>query len=237
MRRSPTATPAGRPHPDGAHAAPDRHPTPHAPRGTKTSSTGAITATSSMPSHAQSTHRASSSKTPARRRGRSSFAVSPNATPSSAGCDVVAIHEAYRLSAIDRRDARLERLRPEDGNWHELIADPRSLDQALEALEALRALASLPERRRNDLALKVAGYSYEEIRAQTPGRTRTNVNKSLVKARARIRRMRPDAAAGREAATGATGKRGPNRALDPLVVRDEHAEARSRRDSDEVPRD
>src|SRR5215218_7986565 len=28
---------------------------------------------------------------------------------------VVAIHEAYRLSAIERRDARLERLRPEDG--------------------------------------------------------------------------------------------------------------------------
>jgi DNA-directed RNA polymerase specialized sigma24 family protein len=49
-------------------------------------------------------------------------------------------------------------------------------------------LASLPERRRIDLALKVAGFSYEEIRARTPGRTRTNVNKSLVKARARIRR-------------------------------------------------
>jgi DNA-directed RNA polymerase specialized sigma24 family protein len=103
---------------------------------------------------------------------------------------VVAIREAYRLSAIDRRDARLERLRPQDGDWHELMADPRSLDNALEALEALRALASLPERRRIDLALKVAGYSYEEIRAQTPGRTRTNVNKSLAKAPARIRRMR-----------------------------------------------
>ena len=63
-------------------------------------------------------------------------------------------------------------------------------DDAVETLEALRALASLPERRRIDLALKVAGYSYEEIRAQTPGRTRTNVNKSLVKARAHIRRMR-----------------------------------------------
>jgi DNA-directed RNA polymerase specialized sigma24 family protein len=103
---------------------------------------------------------------------------------------VVAIHEAYRLSAIDRRDARLERLCREDGDWHEVVADPRSLDDAVEALEALRALASLPERRRIDLALKVAGYSYEEIRAQTPGRTRTNVNKSLVKARAHMRRMR-----------------------------------------------
>jgi DNA-directed RNA polymerase specialized sigma24 family protein len=51
-------------------------------------------------------------------------------------------------------------------------------------------LASLPEHRRGDLALKVAGLSYEEIRALTPGRTRTNVHKSLVKARAEIRRTR-----------------------------------------------
>jgi hypothetical protein len=101
---------------------------------------------------------------------------------------VVAIHEAYRLSAIDRRDARLEEVRLDDGGWHEVMADSRSLDDAVEAIEALDALASLPERRRIDLALKVAGFSYEEIRARTPGRTRTNVNKSLVKARARIRR-------------------------------------------------
>jgi DNA-directed RNA polymerase specialized sigma24 family protein len=103
---------------------------------------------------------------------------------------VVAVHEAYRLSAIDRRDVRLERLRPDDGDRHEVIADPRPLDDAVEALEALRALASLPERRRTDLALKIAGYSYEEIRARTSGRTRTNVNKSLVKARAHSRRVR-----------------------------------------------
>jgi hypothetical protein len=100
---------------------------------------------------------------------------------------VVAIHEAYRLSAIDRRHARLEGLRSEDGEWQEVMADPRSLDAAVDALQALRALASLPERRRTDLALKVAGYSYEEIQARTPGRTYTNVNKSLVKARRRIR--------------------------------------------------
>jgi hypothetical protein len=37
----------------------------------------------------------------------------------------------------------------------------------------------LPERRRTDLALKVAGYSYEEIRARTPGRTRTNLKRTL----------------------------------------------------------
>jgi DNA-directed RNA polymerase specialized sigma24 family protein len=73
------------------------------------------------------------------------------------------------------------------------MADPRPLDDAIEALESLRALAALPERRRVDLALKVAGYSYEEIRARTSGRTHTNVNKSLAKARARIRRTRPPA--------------------------------------------
>jgi DNA-directed RNA polymerase specialized sigma24 family protein len=103
---------------------------------------------------------------------------------------VVAIHEAYRLSAIERRDARLERLRPEDSDWHDAIADPHSLDEAIAALEALRALASLPELQRIDLTLKVAGYSYEEIRAMTPARTLTNLNKLLVKARRGIRAAR-----------------------------------------------
>ncbi len=105
---------------------------------------------------------------------------------------VVAIYEAYRLSAIERRDARLERGWPDDcdGDWREIIADPRSLDTALEALDALRALASLRERQREDFSMKVAGYSYEEIRILTGGRTFTNVNKSLVKARRRIRRTR-----------------------------------------------
>jgi hypothetical protein len=57
---------------------------------------------------------------------------------------VVAVHEAYRLSAIDRRDARLERLRLEDGDWQEVIADLRSLDDAVESLEALRGWRPYP---------------------------------------------------------------------------------------------
>jgi DNA-directed RNA polymerase specialized sigma24 family protein len=67
-------------------------------------------------------------------------------------------------------------------------ANHESLDDSVEALEALRQLAALPERQRTDLALKIAGYSYKEIQNRTPGRTMTNVNKSLAKARARIRR-------------------------------------------------
>ena len=101
---------------------------------------------------------------------------------------VVALHEAYRLSAIARRDVRLEQLRSEDGAWDEITADPRTVDAAHDALEALRILAALPERQRTDFALQVAGYSYEEIRTRTPGRTMTNVSRSLAKARARLRR-------------------------------------------------
>jgi DNA-directed RNA polymerase specialized sigma24 family protein len=103
---------------------------------------------------------------------------------------VVAIHEAYRLSAIERRETRLASLRADDRDSEELVADPHRLDDALEALEALRALAALPARQRSDLTLKIAGYTYKEIRILTGGRTFTNVNKSLVKARRRIRRSR-----------------------------------------------
>src|SRR5206468_1210114 len=43
---------------------------------------------------------------------------------------VVAIHEAYRLSATERRDARLEHLNDDSGDWEALVADGRSLDAA-----------------------------------------------------------------------------------------------------------
>lgn len=98
---------------------------------------------------------------------------------------VVAIREAYRLCAIERRE--LQRPCVDEGA---AIAHSQPLDDALEAIEALRALAALPPRQRTDLSLQVAGYSYDEIRNLTGGRTFTNVNKSLVKARARIRRLR-----------------------------------------------
>ena len=109
---------------------------------------------------------------------------------------VVAIHEAYRLLAIEHRDARLERLGSDDGDWREATADTRTLDALLEAREALSLLAALPERQRSDLALLVAGFSYREIAEMTGGRTLTNVNKHLAKARARIRLARLGAADG-----------------------------------------
>jgi DNA-directed RNA polymerase specialized sigma24 family protein len=96
--------------------------------------------------------------------------------------------------AIERRETRLASLRGDDPDREHLIAAPYALEDALEALEALRALAALPSRQRVDLTLRVAGYTYEEIRILTGGRTFTNVSKSLVKARRRIRRSRSRAA-------------------------------------------
>lgn len=91
----------------------------------------------------------------------------------------VAINEAYRLSAIDRRDARLEQLPP-------LAADEHALERAARAREALRALAALPERQQRDMTMRIAGFTYQEI-AHLTDRTYTNVDKTLDKARARIR--------------------------------------------------
>jgi RNA polymerase sigma factor (sigma-70 family) len=105
----------------------------------------------------------------------------------------VAINEAYRLSAIARREpgydptAAIAVLIDEDG---------ASFDRHLEARQALAILARLPERQRRDLTLLAAGYSYKEIQALTADRTRTNVNKSLRKARARIRLERLRTASG-----------------------------------------
>jgi hypothetical protein len=152
---------------------------------TRTGSTANTIATSTARSHTPCARLASSSKTPARRPGPPSCAPSPDRYAIFAWLRVVAIHEAYRLAAIDRCARHLERLNLDEHNWQELTADPRTLDEAVTALEALRTLASLPERQRGDLTLKIAGYSYEEIRALTPGRTFTNVSKSLVKARAK----------------------------------------------------
>jgi hypothetical protein len=102
---------------------------------------------------------------------------------------VVAIHEAYRLSAIERRDAHLEDF-PSSLGWEAMTPDPRSIEQVIDARAALRVLADLPTRQRQDLTLLIAGFSYREIRELTGERTFTNVKKHLNKARARIRHAR-----------------------------------------------
>ena len=60
------------------------------------------------------------------------------------------------------------------------------LDDSLQAREVLRALGSLPAKQRRDYALHAAGFTYAEI-AELTNRTRTNVDKTLDKARARMR--------------------------------------------------
>jgi DNA-directed RNA polymerase specialized sigma24 family protein len=98
---------------------------------------------------------------------------------------VVAIHEAYRLSRI-HRIPHLEDLCDGDG-WDAVVAGRVTIDETIEARRALERLAELPLRQRRDLALRVAGFTYREIAKVTGGRTYTNVNKHLRKARARIR--------------------------------------------------
>lgn len=109
----------------------------------------------------------------------------PDRTTIFAWLRVVAIHEAYRLST-SKRDAHLEDLAHSQG-WDAVIADRVTIDDALEARRALMCIAELPARQRQDLSLRVAGFSYREIARITGDRTYTNVNKHLRKARARIR--------------------------------------------------
>ena len=105
-------------------------------------------------------------------------AASPSATRSSRWLRVVAIHEAYRLSALERRDAQLERPRPRRQGLAGRHRRPRSLDDALEAREALRVLAELPERQRADLTLRVAGFSYARDRRDSPAAAPTPTSTS-----------------------------------------------------------
>jgi DNA-directed RNA polymerase specialized sigma24 family protein len=122
----------------------------------------------------------------------------PRRGTSFAWLRVVAIHEAYRLSAIERRDLHLEDLARSDG-WEAAIAGGASVDDVVEAREALRLLVQLPQGQREDLALLVAGFSYREIAEMTGRRTYTNVNKHLVRARAHIRRLERQTAQGASA--------------------------------------
>jgi RNA polymerase sigma factor (sigma-70 family) len=109
----------------------------------------------------------------------------PDRTTIFAWLRVVAIHEAYRLCAAEG-GAHLEDLDHGQG-WDAVIAGRDTIDDAIEARRALRSLAALPARQRQDLFLRVAGFSYREIAQISGARTYTNVDKHLRKARARIR--------------------------------------------------
>ena len=102
---------------------------------------------------------------------------------------VVALHEAYRLAGIERRELHIADLSPQLA-WDNRTTTRVSLDDQLEARDALRAVAQLPPRQRHDLTLFVAGFSYHDIAQMTGARTYTNVNKHLAKARAGIRLTR-----------------------------------------------
>ena len=103
----------------------------------------------------------------------------------------VAIHEAWRLGRSASREAALEELTGDvpAGEWEALVPARVSLDDQLEARDALRTLAALRPRERCYLTLKIAGHSYREIQQICGGRSYTNVNKHLTRARARLREI------------------------------------------------
>jgi RNA polymerase sigma factor (sigma-70 family) len=101
----------------------------------------------------------------------------------------VAIHEAYRLSGIERREARLDAAVSSDPavGGHERVADPRAcLDRQLEARSALARVAELQPRQRRLFALQIAGLSYAQTAAVTGDSVRT-VDRQLRRAHARVR--------------------------------------------------
>jgi RNA polymerase sigma factor (sigma-70 family) len=103
----------------------------------------------------------------------------------------VAIHEAYRLSGIERRDARLDAAVSPGAAvvGTDRIADARAcLDDLLEARLALARVAALPPRQRRLFALQIAGLSYAETAAVTGDSVRT-VDRQLGRAHARVRRQ------------------------------------------------
>lgn len=121
--------------------------------------------------------------------------LQPDRTPALFGwLRTVAVHQAYRLSRQERREARLEDLAGA-GGWEDLLGAATPLEVVIEARRALAMLAALPSAQRQDLALLIGGFSYLEIaQSGTAGRSVNNVNKHLTKARARLRRLEASAA-------------------------------------------
>lgn len=101
----------------------------------------------------------------------------------------VAIREAYRLSGVECRDARLDAPVSFDAAVFERdrVADSHAcLDQRLEARVALARVAELPARQRHMFGLQIAGLSYAETAAVTGDSVRT-VERQLRRAHSRVR--------------------------------------------------
>jgi DNA-directed RNA polymerase specialized sigma24 family protein len=104
----------------------------------------------------------------------------------------VAAREAYRLCEEERQCTHLDAAIPARSCEPAIADQCSSMDDIIEAREALVILAGLPDRQRDDLALVVAGYSYEEIAGMTGHRTLSTVRKHVAKAHARVRLARVD---------------------------------------------
>jgi hypothetical protein len=98
----------------------------------------------------------------------------------------VALHKAYRLSRLQRREQASE-------IWEQqpaLVPARRDdLDTALEARRALEAVASLRECERRYMSWQVAGYRYEEMQRLAGRTTHTHVNRHLTRAHGRLRQL------------------------------------------------
>lgn len=101
----------------------------------------------------------------------------------------VARNEAIRLDQVRRRCGSLSIGDPEPGTHREPASTTDAYTLAIDLDEALTVLASLPERKRDIYALKVLGFSYEEI-CRITGDSYSTVNRQLVRAAALIRRAR-----------------------------------------------
>jgi RNA polymerase sigma factor (sigma-70 family) len=98
-----------------------------------------------------------------------------------------AVHEAYRLE----RRSRAEEPMPDDEDTVVRGSAP-SAHEVVELRERIASVGRLPERQRQVLWLRAAGYSYAEIGAST-GDTRRTVERQLARATRRVREL--DAAA------------------------------------------
>jgi RNA polymerase sigma factor (sigma-70 family) len=101
----------------------------------------------------------------------------------------VARNEAIRLHGIRRRHEPMSSGERQPGQHPEPASSIDTFALAIDLDEALTVLATLPERQRNLYALKVLGFSYDEI-GRITGDSYFTVNRQLVRAVALIRRAR-----------------------------------------------